>query len=107
MTMSDWLTTPTGRPASSITGAALKPWSVRKAVASLTVALATIDSGFGVIRSAADSARSVSQAITLLLAGFFIVVPFFVQGGPNGLAPGTLPWPHFPQPCQRCKLIFI
>src|SRR3954470_13956772 len=56
MTMSARLTTPTGRPARSITGAALNPLSVRKATASSTGASAGIETGLGVIRSAAVSA---------------------------------------------------
>src|SRR4051812_44798777 len=51
--MSVRLTTPTARPASSITGAALKPRSVSSVTASRTLAMSGMETGFAVIRSAA------------------------------------------------------
>src|SRR5271166_3486422 len=56
--MSARLMTPTGRPDLSMTGAPLKPLSVRKPTASRIVATSRIDSGFGVMRSAAVCALS-------------------------------------------------
>src|SRR5262249_13644163 len=53
------LTTPTGRPAWSITGAAPKPRSTKRAMASRTVASARSDTGLGDIRSAAVAVVSV------------------------------------------------
>src|SRR5262245_48894580 len=61
MRMSARLTTPIGRPDSSITGAALKPFSVSQATASGTVASAPMDIGLGVIRSAARAASRVKR----------------------------------------------
>src|SRR5262249_14297203 len=71
--MSERLSTPTGLPASSMTGAALKPRSVRSAIASWTEALALIDTGFDVISCSAVSAVRVSRAI----GGFLSVLMGF------------------------------
>src|SRR6516225_7276242 len=70
--MSDSLSTPTGRPASSITGAALKPLSVRNEAASFTVAPAATDTGFSDIRSAAVAASRTTRGADSTLAGFFM-----------------------------------
>src|SRR5262245_3271922 len=61
MTMSVWLSTPTGLPASSTTGAALNPLSTRKATASLRTAVSRIEIGFRVIRSAAVAASRTNR----------------------------------------------
>src|SRR3954468_8811503 len=60
--MSVRLMTPTGRPARSMTGAALKPLSVKSATASLMHASARMETGFGVMRSAAVSAARTRHA---------------------------------------------
>src|SRR5262245_42986938 len=61
--MSARLRTPTGRPASSITGAALKPLSINRLIASRTEAFSWIDTGFGVMSSAAVPASSLGGFI--------------------------------------------
>src|SRR3954453_4613416 len=73
MRMSERLRTPTGRPASSMTGAALKPRSVSSAIASWTEALALIDTGLGVISCSAVSAASVRRVIGGFLSGLMEV----------------------------------
>src|SRR5262249_16210222 len=80
--MSVRLTTPTGCPASSITGAALMPLSARRATASRTVASARIDTGLAVIRSAAVGAARIRWGSR---AGW---VDRFMAGLPVGCAPG-------------------
>src|SRR5581483_8258647 len=57
-------TTPTGRPASSMTGAALNPLVLRNAAASATVASRRSDCGFVVISSAAVRAWSTSGCVS-------------------------------------------
>src|SRR5262245_59418201 len=65
--MSASLTTPTGRPASLITGAALMRRSVRNTTASRTLAMSRIETGLGVIKSAAVAACSISRGIAVVV----------------------------------------
>src|SRR5262249_39971999 len=94
--MSARLTTPTGRPASSMTGAALKPCSVSISMASRTVALARIDIGLGIIKSAAVSAQRVSPGEAAFVVGAMIdllgkgqrtVVKVVTFSGANAMPP--------------------
>src|SRR5262245_35509963 len=71
--MSVRLTTPMGRPASSITGAAPKPRSVSNSSASRIPALRWIDTGLGFIRSLA---RSSSKGRVGLLCGIGVFMAF-------------------------------
>src|SRR5581483_8181341 len=61
MRMSERLRTPIGRPAASMTGAAVKPRPVSSLTASRIVAVSRIEIGLGVIRSAAVSARKTNS----------------------------------------------
>src|ERR1019366_8672038 len=71
---SERLTTPTGQPAASITGAALKPLFVKKTMASRTEAPSRIDTGLLTIRSAAVSACRVTHG--RVAVAFMVVLHF-------------------------------
>src|SRR5439155_6275717 len=55
------------------------PRSVRKAAASLIVASSLIDTGFGVIRSAAVSAQTVSLAVASDFVAVFMTFPSWLS----------------------------
>ncbi len=90
--MSARLTTPTGRPDSSITGAALKPFSINTATASGTVAAARIDIGLAVIKSTARAAsrarRDVRGTVGVLAIGLLVRERKTVEGPELGLEGG-------------------
>src|SRR5262245_60618069 len=100
--MSAWLTTPSGRPDSSITGAALMPRLVSRMIASWTVALSRIEMGLVVIRSAAVSAPShscgaVSRAVVFLMAG-----PRYLPGLREDLQPSPFEGCFRKKICKSC-----
>src|SRR5262249_40062476 len=78
--MSLWLRTPTGRPASSITGAALNPFDVNRVIASWTVTTSRIDTGSGVMRSAAVVALRVNLVTAVIrMAGMGAILGYRIH----------------------------
>src|SRR6185437_7287099 len=79
MRMSVRLTTPMGRPASSMTGVAPKPQSASKSTASRTVASWQTDTGLGDIKSSARRDSKVREGllrtvVEVFMALFLVVV---------------------------------
>ncbi len=84
--MSVRLTTPTGRPASSITGVAPKPRSVSRLTASRTVASRRIDTGLDDIKSLARNdanGRSGLLRMVEVCMAFFLVLVVIPSDRPN------------------------
>src|SRR5262245_8413421 len=95
--------TPTGRPASSITGAMLKPRSIMRPRASRTVASAEMEIGLDVMRSAAVFAARTRR---LPLCIFTAVIAHLSFGILHGDVFGMLregPPRTLPQRQRRCQ----
>src|SRR5947207_9417055 len=100
--MSERLTTPTGCPAALITGAALKPLSLSKAIASWIVASSRMEIGFGRIISDAISTSRLMLAlgIAVILVPMTDLLSLELAGG-RATSAGTEA-PRLPVGYDRC-----